>query len=65
MMPEFTVKEFAEKERVSTRTVRTWMSKGVIEYRHTPGGRVRILGPNSRVVLLSMKPEESRGSSGG
>jgi excisionase family DNA binding protein len=63
MMPEFTVKEYAEKERVSTRTVRTWMAKGAIEYRHTPGGHVRILVPNSRVVLLSMKNPETRGSS--
>jgi predicted site-specific integrase-resolvase len=63
MKNEFTVKEFAEKERVSTRTVRTWMAKGAVDFRRTPGGRVRITDGSSSVVLISMKSAEVRGSS--
>lgn len=63
MMPEFTVKQYAEKEQVTTRTVRTWMAKGAIDFRHTPGGHVRIIEPRSKVVVLSMKSAEGRGSS--
>lgn len=40
---ELTVKEYAERERVTTRTVKTWISKGAVQVRRTPGGRVRIL----------------------
>jgi len=41
-MGELTVKEFAAQERVTDRTVRLWMAKGAIAFRHTPGGGVRI-----------------------
>ena len=47
MMPEFTVKEFAAKERVDERTVRRWIDKGAVDVRRTPGGGVRILEPVS------------------
>ena len=40
--PELTVKEFAERERVTERTVWKWISKGAIPVRRTPGGGVRI-----------------------
>jgi hypothetical protein len=40
---EFTVKEYAAIERVSERTVWTWVAKQAVPVRRTPGGRVRIL----------------------
>ena len=39
---ELTVKEYAIHERVTTRTVWTWISKGAIPVRRTPGGSVRV-----------------------
>lgn len=42
-MAEYTVKEFAAKERVTVRTVRHWIVKGAVEVRRTPGGGVRII----------------------
>jgi excisionase family DNA binding protein len=39
---ELTIKEFAVRERVTERTVRQWISKGALDVRRTPGGRVRI-----------------------
>jgi excisionase family DNA binding protein len=39
---EFTVKEYAERDGVTERTVRRWIEKGAVDYRRTPGGRVRI-----------------------
>ena len=48
MMPEFTVKEFASKERVDERTVRRWIVKGAVDVRRTPGGGVRIVEPVPR-----------------
>lgn len=43
MKQELTVKEFAEKERVTERTVRNWIDKGAVDYRRTPGGAIRII----------------------
>lgn len=43
MRAEFTVKEYARLERVTERTVWTWISKGAVATRRTPGGRVRIV----------------------
>lgn len=40
---EFTVKEFAAKERVTVRTVRLWLAKGAVEWRRTPGRGIRII----------------------
>jgi hypothetical protein len=40
---EFTVKEYAHRERVDERTVRRWVSKGAVSVRRTPGGGLRIL----------------------
>lgn len=43
-MKELTVKELADRERVTERTVRNWIAKGAVEIRRTPGGRgVRIV----------------------
>lgn len=55
---ELTVKEFAAHERVTERTVRTWVSKGAVPIRRTPGGYIRIL------VLTDsrMKSDENLGS---
>lgn len=54
MMAEFTVKEFAAKERVDERTVRRWIDKGAVDVRRTPGGGVRIVDPPSRVAVFGM-----------
>jgi excisionase family DNA binding protein len=40
--PEWTVREYAQVERVTQRTVWTWIAKGALTIRRTPGGRVRI-----------------------
>jgi hypothetical protein len=37
------VREYAALERVTDRTVWNWRQKGAIEFRRTPGGRVRII----------------------
>ena len=42
-MNEYTVREFAERERVTEVTVRRWVAKGAVEVRRTPGGGVRIV----------------------
>ena len=39
---ELTVKEYAERERVTPRTVYRWIDKGAIDSRKTPGGEIRI-----------------------
>jgi hypothetical protein len=40
---EFTVKEYAHRERVDESTVRRWISKGAVAVRRTPGGGIRIV----------------------
>jgi excisionase family DNA binding protein len=39
---EWTVKEYAIVEGVTERTVWTWIAKGAITVRRTPGGHIRI-----------------------
>lgn len=46
---EWTVREYAEIERVTERTVWTWIAKGAVTTRRTPGGRVRIVAHNTEV----------------
>lgn len=41
-MYELTVRELAILERVSERTVYTWLTKGAVPFRKTPGGGIRI-----------------------
>jgi len=53
-MDELTVKELARVERVSERTVWTWVAKGAVPVRRTPGGGVRIL----RVLSPPLKKSE-------
>jgi hypothetical protein len=40
---EMTVRTYAALEQVTERTVWNWRQKGAIEFRRTPGGRVRII----------------------
>jgi len=42
---EWKVREYAELERVTPRTVKRWIEKGAIRVRRTPGGGVRIIDP--------------------
>lgn len=55
---ELTVKEFAERERVTPRTVYNWIDKGALtDYRKTLGGKIRI-----RVEYFDAKEIESLGN---
>lgn len=40
---ELTVKEYAQRQRVTERTVWTWVRKQAVTVRRTPGGGVRII----------------------
>ena len=40
---EWTVKQYAAVEGVTERTVWSWISKGAVNVRRTPGGRVRVV----------------------
>ncbi len=40
---ELTVKEYAQRQRVTERTVWTWVRKQAVQVRRTPGGGVRII----------------------
>lgn len=51
---ELTVKEYAEAERVTTRTVYNWIGKGAVAVRRTPGGNIRI-----RVAVFDLKSSEN------
>lgn len=61
MTRELTVKEYAAVERVSERTVWTWIGKGAVPIRRTPGGRVRVLILGSQ-QLQDLKSQEVQGS---
>lgn len=61
MIREMTVKEFAHREQVTQRTVRTWIAKGAVPVRRTPGGGVRVLILGSEQIQ-QMKSDEDRGS---
>lgn len=60
---EFTVKEYAQLERVDERTVRRWIAKGAVAVRRTPGGGLRIQHESSRVVFLGMTDSDNHGHS--
>jgi DeoR/GlpR family transcriptional regulator of sugar metabolism len=49
---DYTVKEYAAKERVDERTVRRWIEKGALDgaVRRTPGGGIRITEKQSRMT---------------
>jgi hypothetical protein len=63
---EYTVKEFAFRERVTERTVYNWMTKGAVQFRRTPGGGIRIIdrrdGSGARIAFYGMKPSETTGN---
>lgn len=40
---EYTVKEYAVREKVTERTVWGWLAKGAVKFRKTPGGGIRIV----------------------
>ncbi len=60
-MNEFTVKEYAARERVAPRTVWRWVEKGAVTTRRTPGGRLRIIerggAPASGAVFITTKQD--------
>lgn len=60
---EYTVKEFAHRERVDERTVRRWIEKGAVVVRRTPGGRVRIMDERSLAVVFDMANSDNCGHS--
>ena len=60
MSDEFTVKEYAARERVDERTVRRWIVKGAVNVRRTPGGGIRIFERKSRAVVIGLtNPDKS------
>ena len=63
MTREMTVKEYAAAERVTPRTVRTWIAKGAVPVRRTAGGGVRVLILTDQ-KLEQMKSDDHRGSLG-
>jgi len=55
---EMTVKEFAALERVTIRTVKTWIEKGAVQVRRTPGGGVRVLVDRATdLLVLAPRPK--------
>jgi excisionase family DNA binding protein len=46
-MTEYTVRECAAREQIDVGTVYLWLRKGALQFRRTPGGRIRILEPSS------------------
>ena len=40
----YTIREFAEKNRVTPKTVRVWIREGKLDYELTPSGRKLITG---------------------
>jgi len=43
-----TIKEYAEKEGVTKKTVHDWIKKGLLDYELTPSGRKRIIGAKNK-----------------
>lgn len=62
-MSEYTVKEFAARERVEERTVRRWITKGAVDTRRTPGGGIRISERRDGTVADTTKRDNSGHSS--
>jgi excisionase family DNA binding protein len=51
MPTELTVKELAERERVTRRTVYHGIEMGAVETRKTPGGGVRIVDRRAPAIV--------------
>lgn len=66
---ELTVREMAEREQVTVRTVRRWIAKGAVPIRRTPGRGIRVLSDGSvtgsKVVIMPspLTSEDKRGQS--
>ena len=61
MTHEYTVREYAAREKVTAKTVRAWIQKGALEARKTPGGRLRVRddgGPSGAAVIVIPKTPE-------
>ena len=43
-----TIKEYAQKQRVTLKTVHEWIKKGLLDYELTPSGRKRIIGVKNK-----------------
>ena len=57
---EYTVREYAEYERVTERTVRTWIQKGAVAVRRTPGGGIRIRTTSrGEPVVIRLQSDEN------
>lgn len=54
-MNELTVKQLAEREGVTQRTVRRWIDKGAVNVRRTPGGGIRVVERRQSVVIISTR----------
>lgn len=63
-MSEYTVKEYAARERVTERTVWNWIAKRAVTIRRTPGGGIRICERSeSRVVFaVGLTNTETQGN---
>jgi predicted site-specific integrase-resolvase len=62
-MNEYTVKEFAEREQVTARTVRLWIEKGAVPVRRTPGGGLRIvIEPATASGTANLRDEQASGN---
>lgn len=52
MVELLTVKQLAQREQVSERTVRRWIEKRAVEIHRNPGGSIRIV--ERRVVIINL-----------
>lgn len=43
-----TIKEYADKQGVTMKTVHDWIKKGLLDYELTPSGRKRIIGAKKK-----------------
>ena len=55
MEHKYTVREYAEREQVTPRTVWRWVQKGAVDVHRTPSGRVRIVESSQRVTILNLE----------
>lgn len=64
---EVTIKEYAQIERVTERTVRNWIAKGAVKVRRLPGGRLLRIqlanaGGVTGGVIFSLSEAETSGN---
>lgn len=56
MVQLLTVKQLAQREQVSERTVRRWIEKRAVEIHRNPGGSIRIV--ERRAVILTLRDQD-------